>query len=314
MKTRRTLTVGAILFSILIAITPIKETRAAGIITLDNLPEYNGAAYVELNNNTPDFSVKMISDAKKSTAYESYGKLDKLGRCSSCVSLIDQSIMPTEKRGEIGKVKPTGWHTVKYNDIIDGNYLYNRCHLIAYCLTGENANKKNLITGTRYMNVEGMLPFEEKVAKYLDKNANNKVLYRVTPIFTDNNLVANGVTMEAMSINDGGKSICFNVYCYNVQPGIDIDYKTGDSKRLDDITTAVNTVDNKKKTKIETVEAVPQQKTVVNTGNENIAYLSATGSKYHSIDHCGKMNPDKAKKTTVSEAEAAGYEKCSKCW
>ena len=136
--------------------------------------------------------------------------------------------MPSEARGEIGQIRPSGWHTVKYTGVVDGNYLYNRCHLIAYCLTAENANKKNLITGTRYMNNEGMLPYEEKTARYIDKT-NNHVLYRVTPVFEGSNLVASGVLMEAYSVEDQGKGFCFCTYCYNVQPGVAIDYATGDS-------------------------------------------------------------------------------------
>ena len=141
---------------------------------------------------------------------------------------VSKDTMPTEARGEIGQIRPSGWHTVKYTGVVDGNYLYNRCHLIAYCLTAENANKKNLITGTRYMNNEGMLPFEEKTARYIDKT-NNHVLYRVTPVFEGSNLVASGVLMEAYSVEDQGKGICFCTYCYNVQPGVAIDYATGDS-------------------------------------------------------------------------------------
>jgi DNA-entry nuclease len=139
--------------------------------------------------------------------------------------------MPTEERGEIGQIKPTGWHTVKYSGLVDGNYLYNRCHLIAYELSGENANEKNLITGTRYMNVQGMLPFENEVAAYVKKTKNH-VMYRVTPIFSGDNLVASGVTMEAYSVEDSGSGVSFYVYVYNVQPGIDIDYATGKSSRL----------------------------------------------------------------------------------
>lgn len=141
---------------------------------------------------------------------------------------VSKNTMPTEARGEIGQIRPSGWHTVKYAGVVDGNYLYNRCHLIAYCLTAENANKKNLITGTRYMNNEGMLPYEEKTARYIDKT-NNHVLYRVTPVFEGSNLVASGVLMEAYSVEDQGKGICFCTYCYNVQPGVAIDYATGDS-------------------------------------------------------------------------------------
>ena len=193
------------------------------IFTLDLVPEYFGDPYVVINNNVPYFT----KDDFIETSYEYYSELDDLGRCGEAIANIGQDLMPTEKRGSIGSVKPTGWHTIKY-DIVDGKYLYNRCHLIGYQLTGENANTKNLITGTRYLNIEGMLPFENMVADYI-KETNNHVLYRVTPIFEENNLVASGVLIEAQSVEDNGKGIMFNVYCYNVQPGIIIDYSDGSS-------------------------------------------------------------------------------------
>lgn len=187
------------------------------------IPEYNGKAYVELNGNNPEFKSKEITDK----SFEKYGSLDSLGRCTVCVASVGKEIMPTEKRGEIGMVKPTGWRTVKY-DFVDGKYLYNRCHLIGYQLTGENANEKNLITGTRYLNVTGMLPFEDMVADYV-KETNNHVMYRVTPVFKGNELLARGVQMEGYSVEDKGAGVSFNVYCYNVQPGVKITYKTGSS-------------------------------------------------------------------------------------
>lgn len=193
-------------------------------ISISEIPAYSGNAYVVINNNIPYFTDDELSTA----SFESYSELDELGRCGVCVASIGLDIMPAEERGEIGKVKPSGWHTVKYPELIDGNYLYNRCHLIGYQLTGENANTKNLITGTRYMNVEGMLPFEDVVADYV-KETGNHVMYRVTPVFEGDNLVANGVLIEAESLEDNGSGILFNVFCYNVQPGIVIDYATGDS-------------------------------------------------------------------------------------
>ena len=188
------------------------------------IPEYSGQAYVEINDNQPFFTkAEMVTDS-----FERYSPLDKLGRCGAAYANLSKETMPVEERGEIGMVKPTGWHTVKYPDVIKDLYLYNRCHLIAFCLAGENANEKNLITGTRYMNVEGMLPFEEKVARYLDLTENH-VLYRVTPVFEGDNLVADGVLIEAYSVEDQGEGICFCVYCFNIQPGIEIDYATGES-------------------------------------------------------------------------------------
>lgn len=195
-------------------------------ISLENIPEYSNSPYVVLNNNIPYFE---DSDLTKKS-YEKYSDLDNLGRCGVAVSNVGKDLMPTEKRGSISSVKPTGWHTVKYDDI-DGKYLYNRCHLIGYQLTGENANKKNLVTCTRYLNVEGMLPFENMVTDYI-KETNNHVLYRVTPVFIDDNLLISGVIMEAKSVEDNGEGILFNIYAYNVQPGIKIDYKTGNSKKI----------------------------------------------------------------------------------
>ena len=193
---------------------------------LSNIPDYDGKAYVELNGNVPEFSK---SEKTYSESFEEYGKLDSLGRCTYAVSCIGKDLMPTEKRGSIGSVKPSGWHISKY-DFVDGKYLYNRCHLIGYQLTAENANERNLITGTRYLNVEGMLPFENDVADYIE--ITNHVYYKVTPIFEGNNLVANGVQMQAYSVEDNGQGISFNVYCYNVQPGVAIDYATGDNQAV----------------------------------------------------------------------------------
>lgn len=191
------------------------------------IPVYAGQPYTVIKDNVPDFT----EEEKSCTdAFEYYGDLDTLGRCTVTFANVCPQTQPTEKRGTIGQVRPSGWHTVKYNDLIDGNYLYNRCHLIGYQLTGENANISNLITGTRYLNVEGMLPFEDMVDDYADETGNH-VLYRVTPIFKGDELVARGVRMEAWSVEDAGTGICFDVFCYNVQSGIVIDYATGDSQR-----------------------------------------------------------------------------------
>ena len=195
------------------------ETAAS----LDEIPEYSGTPYVELEGNRPDFS----SSDMTTEAFETYSELDELGRCGVAYANICRELMPTEERGNIGSVKPSGWQTAKY-DIVDGKYLYNRCHLIGFQLAGENANKQNLITGTRYMNVTGMLPFENEVDDYVDET-DGHVLYRVTPIFVGSELVARGVQMEALSVEDNGEGICFNVFVYNVQPGIEIDYATGNS-------------------------------------------------------------------------------------
>lgn len=199
-----------------------KAAHAASA-TLEDIPEYSGTPYAEINNNRPSFTESELV----TSSYEKYSSLDDLGRCGVAVACVGKDLMPTEERGSIGMIKPSGWHLVKY-DSVDGKYLYNRCHLIAYELTSENANRENLITGTRYLNVTGMLPFENKVADYV-KETGNHVMYRVTPVFDGDDLLASGVHMEAESVEDGGAGISFNIYCYNVQPGIVIDHATGDS-------------------------------------------------------------------------------------
>lgn len=186
-----------------------------------DIPDYTNEIYITINNNVPYFDEEDYTIE----SFEIYSELDNLGRCGVAYANICKEIMPTEERGDISNIKPTGWEQEKYN----GEYLYNRCHLIGHQLAGENANELNLITGTRYFNVEGMLPFENQVANYIRENKENHVLYRVTPIFKGNNILASGVEIEAYSVEDNGEGVCFNVYVYNVQPGINIDYKTGKS-------------------------------------------------------------------------------------
>lgn len=197
-------------------------------VSYKDVPKYDGDPYVVIDDNEPSFERKEITD----TSFEEYSSLDSYGRCQAATACVGRDIMPTKKRDSIGQVKPSGWHTVKY-DCVDGKYLYNRCHLIGYQLTGENANTKNLITGTRYMNVDGMLPFEEMIADYV-KETDNHVMYRVIPVYKKKNLVASGVEMEAYSVEDNGEGISFHVYCYNVQPDIKIDYTTGESSLVSD--------------------------------------------------------------------------------
>ena len=197
-----------------------QETVSYG---LSEIPEYKDSPYVIINNNKPNFDEKDFT----TKSFEKYSRLDTKGRCGAAFANIGKETMPPEgdERGEISSVRPTGWEQKRYN----GEYLYNRCHLIGYQLSDEDANELNLITGTRYFNVEGMLPFENQVAEYIKENQNNHVLYRVTPIFEGDNLLATGVQMEAYSVEDNGKGVCFNVFVYNVQPGIEIDYETGKS-------------------------------------------------------------------------------------
>ena len=230
----------AAVISISLALSACSETTQSPIsglqrssqntFSIDEISLYSGQPYIEINNNIPYFSENDL--IIESFVY--YSDLDVLGRCGVAYASIGIDIMPTEERGEIGQIRPSGWHTVKYNDIIDGNYLYNRCHLIGYQLAGENANEKNLITGTRYLNVQGMLPFENMVTDYV-KETGNHVLYRVTPVFEGDNLLASGVLMEAESVEDKGNGILFCVYVYNVQPGIIIDYASGESCLDEDI-------------------------------------------------------------------------------
>lgn len=197
-------------------------------LTYESVPLFSGMPYVVINDNIPEFKENEIV----SRSYEFYSELDALNRCGYAMACIGIDLMPTEDRGNIGQIKPTGWQTIKY-DFVDGKYLYNRCHLIGFQLTGENANPGNLITGTRYLNVEGMLPFENMVADYI-KETENHVMYRVTPVFVGDELVARGVKMEAWSVEDQGAGICFSVYAYNNQPGVSIDYTTGDSMPMEE--------------------------------------------------------------------------------
>lgn len=206
---------------------PVDWSQAAGAVSLDDIPTYSGDAYIAVNDNQPFFT----QDELTTEAFETYSELDSLGRCGTAYANICRELMPTEPRGDISSVKPTGWQSVKY-DFVDGKSLYNRCHLIGFQLAGENANPKNLITGTRYLNIEGMLPFENLVADYV-KETDQHVLYRVTPVFQGQDLVARGVLMEGLSVEDNGEGVTFCVYAYNVQPGVDIDYATGDNHASD---------------------------------------------------------------------------------
>ena len=199
------------------------RTEGASADSVEEIPPFSGEAYIAINGNVPFFAEEELT----TESYEEYAELDDLGRCGVTMACIGVDIMPTEDRGDIGSVKPSGWKSVKY-DIVEGKYLYNRCHLIGFQLAGENANKRNLITGTRYLNIEGMLPFENLVADYVQETENH-VMYRVTPIFEGDDLVAQGVVMEGWSVEDEGEGVCFCVFAYNAQPGIVIDYATGDS-------------------------------------------------------------------------------------
>lgn len=267
---------------------PQKELPEDYIASVDEVPDFIGEPYVKIKDNIPDFKDSEL----KTTSYEVYSELDEFGRCGVVKACIGKDIMPTEERGSIGQIKPSGWHTVKYN-IVDGKYLYNRCHLIGFQLTGENANPKNLITGTRYMNVDGMLPFENMVADYV-RETDNHVLYRVTPVFDKTNLVARGIQIEAKSVEDKGEGICFNVYVYNNQPGIAINYVTGESK-----------IDDGKP--FENVDSSTNGKFVLNTNSK----------KFHRPDcSSAKKTKEENKQVTNKDREVLineGYDPCKQC-
>lgn len=267
-------------------------------VQASNIPTYLGKPYVVLNNNQPSFDAAILSRG----AFEEYGALDSLGRCTVALAVCGKEIMPkeNEKRGSISSIKPTGWVQAQY-DNVSGKNLYNRCHLIGWQLSAENANKCNLITGTRYMNTKGMLPFENMVADYI-KETNNHVAYRITPIFENDNLVASGVQMEAYSIEDDGDGICFNVYVYNVQPDITIDYATGKSSGPKVPSSS------KVQSSSKPVVVVPAQ----TEEQTSMVWIPNSGTKYHSSSSCsGMKNPQQV---TKNEAVNLGYEPCKKCY
>lgn len=269
----------------------------------NNIPAYSGKPYVEVHGNVPFFSEEEL----KAEAFESYSDLDALGRCGVAYSMVGMETMPTEKRGNISQVKPTGWHSTKY-DNVDGKNLYNRCHLIGYQLTAENANKKNLITGTRYLNVQGMLPFENMTADYI-KETGNHVLYRVTPVFEGDNLVASGVLMEGESAEDQGASVQFCVYVYNVQPGIVIDYATGDSWLEGS---------NDAKLQSRDLESKNENPSSSGATGSNETYVLNTNTKTFHKTTCsavGKIKTENQETFTGSRADviADGYTPCKTC-
>lgn len=256
------------------------------LITPEDIPPFTDEPYVAINNNMPFFDGSEVT----SKSYDQYSELDSLDRCGEALANIGQDILPDEEREGIGMIKPSGWHTVKY-DIVDGKYLYNRCHLIGYQLSGENANELNLFTGTRYLNIKGMLPFENDIADYV-KETGNHVLYRATPIYEGDNLLASGVLMEAKSVEDEGEGICFNIYAYNSQPGIEIDYATGESHLIEE--TAAEE-DNSEKT----------------------YYLNTNTLKFH-LPTCSSVeamsNANKKKyRGSREKLMKQGYEPCGNC-
>lgn len=281
---KRLFAVGLLLIMVLSGCAPAASDTAKAV-ALSDVPGFSGEPYVVINDNEPSFPAEDFT----SEGFEEYSPLDALGRCGVAYANVGLETMPTEERGSISNVKPTGWKSVQY-DFVDGKSLYNRCHLIGFQLTGENANRQNLITGTRYMNVDGMLPFENMVADYV-KETENHVLYRVTPIFEGDNLVASGVQMEAQSVEDKGEGVCFNVYVYNNQPGVTIDYATGDSWASDE--------------------------EPVDTGKQSTYILNTSSRKFHKPD-CGSVetiSPSNKKSYTGTREELINqkYTPCGKC-
>ena len=284
-KLRATLTAALLSLSLLLSGCMEPPGSTVTSFSMEDIPAYDGDPYVVINENQPDFPVEDLS----AESFETYSPLDALGRCGAAYACVGEDLMPTEDRESISSVTPSGWINREYG----GEYLYNRCHLIGFQLTGENANEENLITGTRYMNVEGMLPFENLTADYIHETGNH-VLYRVTPVFEDRNLVASGVQMEAWSVEDEGDGVCFNVYVYNVQPGIVIDYATGESWEEG----------------ADPAEGEP-------AGGETVYILNTSSRKFHYPDCAGVATMSKANKETWTGSRedliAEGYEPCGQC-
>lgn len=275
------------------SVTPsdIPQSPAVESVPAD-IPEYDGSPYAIINENIPYFG----EEEKGTEVFEEYGELDSLGRCTAAYANLCKELMPTEERGEIGMIRPSGWHTVKY-DGVDGNYLFNRCHLIGFQLAGENANERNLITGTRYLNVQGMLPFENQVADYI-RETDNHVLYRVTPIYEGDDLLARGVEMEAWSVEDDGDGICFHVFVYNVQPGIRIDYATGESEAI--------------------VEDEPQSESLSEERDSGETYVLNTNTMKFHFPSCSSVDDIKERNKQIYEGSREellerGYQACKRC-
>ena len=296
-----------------------KGSDSESYVTVDDVPAYSGEPYVEVNDNQPEFTEEELT----TVSYEDYSELDELGRCQTAEACIGQDLMPTEARESISSVKPTGWRNKSY-DTVDGGYVYNRCHLIGFQLTGENANEENLITGTRYMNVEGMLPFEDEVAAYIEET-DNHVMYRVTPVFEGDDLVASGVQMQAESVEDDGVGISFNVYVYNVQPYVVIDYKTGENWEGDEIAepegkwadgTEADPSDSKSDSKINAktdsaatskAEDTKEQTYILNKNTKKFHKPECSGAKKIKAKNKGEYTG--SRQTLIDE----GYEPCGNC-
>ena len=287
-----------------------KGSDSESYVTVDDVPAYSGEPYVEVNDNQPEFTEEELT----TVSYEDYSELDELGRCQSAEACIGQDLMPTEARESISSVKPTGWKNKSY-DTVDGGYVYNRCHLIGFQLTGENANERNLITGTRYMNVDGMLPFEDEVADYV-KETDNHVMYRVTPIYSGDDLVASGVQMEAKSVEDDGAGVTFNVYVYNVQPYIVINYETGESYQTEELATPEGEWAPGTEAEVTDKNVSNSSKTSNSTQKETYI-LNRNTKKFHKSTCSGvkDIKAENKEEYTGSRSDLIkeGYEPCGRC-
>ena len=306
-----------IAFELLICTVFSFNLSAIQVEAAESAASFAGSASVAINNNVPEFTADEIT----TVSYESYGNFDSLGRCTAAIACVGKDIMPTEERGSIGSVKPTGWNQNKYPGIVNSEppYLYNRCHLIGYQLTGENANEKNLITGTRYFNIEGMLPYENRVAGYVESTGNH-VMYRVTPIFSGNNLLCDGVKMEAYSVEDGGSGVSFNVFCYNVQPGVLINYADG-SNQLDEgfvITSNETEQEITKSSPAQAETTVEAQTEQAGQSSQSASYIANKNTKKFHYPSCSSVSDMKEKNKLYYEGSRddlinQGYVPCKRC-
>lgn len=289
-----------------------------GVLSYRDVPAFEGNPYVYVNEGEPTFTDEQRA---AEPGHEHYGELDELGRCTAALAVVGPETQPTEKRGSIGEIRPSGWQMAKY-DFVEGKYLFNRCHLLGYQLTGENANPQNLITGTRYLNIQGMLPFENAVADYVDATGNH-VLMAVTPIFEGSELVARGVHMMAESVEDGGEGVAFNVFCYNVQPGVVIDYGTGasmleeDATPLPDVSGAESAPDAASEG-AGAREASEKGATGSDEGKGVAEYVLNTNSRKFHLPSCssvGQMSPKNREdvEDTRENLIANGYDPCKRC-
>ena len=307
-----------------------EKVDTPGAVSLSDIEKYRGIPFVLLNDNMPSFSVKDLVTAP----YVKLSKLDRLGRTGAGMACLGKETLPSEARGQIGDIRPSGWHTVRYDDLIEDRFLYNRCHVLAYQLTGDNATPENLFTGTRYLNIDTMLFFENKVADYLAEQETNHVIYRVTPVYDGNNLVASGVQMEAFSVEDNGKGVCFNAFVYNVQPGVLINYADGDSQRdagydPGSVVSAAAAYSRQAGPEILTLESYtgPEDSTLTRSIPEDISETAAENTvnyilnkntkKFH-YPSCSSVSDMKEKNKeyfsgTREEAISRGYKPCKRC-